>query len=355
MTQAISTKTQEIPKLEYRVMPLEKAQIKSVDPKDRTRCRIRLNGRWYDTTRRFWTSFFSRFGFSDSVFKYFGHQEVFDRICRTQPSAELRFCTDHGRGTLLAVSSPGRPVVRPDQLLDLIGRYGGKDVGYSDGVVLSGHVPESGKREGRIGPDTFYNRFLLETPVDGYGNPSTYLALWREVCSNGAVAMTPAFRSDIVKGDDPIYSIARTLDTFDSDDGFSALRQRFQSAQSSPASLWECLRLFRTLRTIDDKDSVRAYEKVVGDVYNEYGVANLDGISSKKLRLLPAKCRVYDLINLASEIATHRVEGHQSVRLQSWIGTTVSDEYDLEGTAPRDSGFEGTFTAPRRRPRRDAN
>jgi len=344
---------EEIPKLEYRVLPLERVQVKSIDPKDRTRCRIRLQNRSYETSHRFWTSFFSRFGFSDSMFKYFGHQEVFDRICKLQPSTELRFCASEG--SMLAVSNPGRPVANPNKLLELVKKFGGSDISYHDGVVTSSHTPDSGKRDCKIGPDSFYNRFVLETPVDGYGNPSTYLALWREICSNGAVAMTPTFRSEIVSGNDPIYNIARTLDTFDSDDGFAALRQRFQTAQISPASLWECLRLFRVLRTTGDSESVKSYEKVVGDIYNVYGVANLDGISSKKLRLLPAKCKMYDLLNLASEIATHRAKAQNALKLQSWIGTTVSDEYDLEGTSPKAGDFEETFLPQKKYQKRNMN
>lgn len=345
-----------IPKLEYRVTTLEKVQVKSIDPKNRTRCRVRLQNKWYDTTDRFWISFFSRYGFSDSVFKYFGHQEVFDRICKMNPNADLRFCADTERETMLAVSSPTKPVVRPEQIIELIDRYGGKDPQYVDGVITSTHIPESGRKDCKIGPDSFYNHFTLETPIDGYGNPSTYLSLWREICKNGAVARSPAFRSEIVKGDDAVYNIARALDTFDSDDGFSALRQRFMAAQTSPASLWECLRLFRALRqTTDPNEAIKTYEKVVGDVYNVYGVANLDGISAKKLRLLPAKCKVYDLLNLASEIATHKAERKDSIKLQSWIGTTVSDEYDLEGTETRKGDFEGTFLPKSKRQKSASN
>jgi hypothetical protein len=262
---------------------------------------------------------------------------------------------DKDEKTMLAVSSPSHPVVRPDQLLELVNKFGGTKISYCNGTITSTHVPESGKRDTKIGPDSFFNQYMLDTPIDGYGNPSIYLALLREVCKNGAVAMTAAFRSDITKGNDPIYNIGRVLDTFDSDEGYSALRQRFQAAQTSPASLWECLRLFRVLRSINDAEAVKTYEKVVGDIYNTYGVANLDGISSKKLRLLPAKCKVYDLINLSSEIATHKVTGEKAFKLQTWIGNTINDEYDLEGTSPKAGDFEETFIPPKKHLERQTN
>lgn len=54
---------------------------------------------------------------------------------------------------------------------------------------------------------------------------------------------------------------------------------------------------------------------------------------NRRQRLLPVKCRVYDLLNFASEVATH-VAAQDDVRpLQSWIGTRLADEFDLEGTA----------------------
>ena len=45
------------------------------------------------------------------------------------------------------------------------------------------------------------------------------------------------------------------------------------------------------------------------------------------------KCRVYDLLNLASEVATHSAEPREAVAIQHWIGSTLADEFDLEGTA----------------------
>jgi hypothetical protein len=64
-------------------------------------------------------------------------------------------------------------------------------------------------------------------------------------------------------------------------------------------------------------------------------LANLESLSVKRQRMLPARCRVYDLLNFASEIATHRASSESRPRLQAYIGTLVSDEFDLEGTAEK--------------------
>jgi hypothetical protein len=351
--------SKEIAPLEYKIARLEKAKMTAIgSEKQPLRAMLKVGGQSFETTQRFWNSFMARFGLSESVFRYFNHQEVLDRICERKPDTELRFCLDPESKLAFAVSNPKSPVVRPESFMEIARKYRGSDVQYARGVVLSTYVPPSGERNMSIGPDMFANRFVVETPLDGYGKPSIYLSLLRQVCSNGNVAYAPAFRNDITLGDDPGYAIGRALESFDSDEGYSAVRQRFQAAQSSPASLWECRKLFQTVRRIDDKGSLilKAYEKVVGDIYGQYGVANFDAITEKKLRLLPAKCKVYDLINLASEVATHRSAGIQSMALQAWLGTTISEEYDLEGTSDKKEDFEGVFVKDRdrhpQRPRR---
>ena len=59
--------------------------------------------------------------------------------------------------------------------------------------------------------------------------------------------------------------------------------------------------------------------------------------------MLPARCRVYDLLNFASELATHHARPVASQALQAHIGTMVSDEYDMEGTAEKVSDFDDFF------------
>ena len=48
---------------------------------------------------------------------------------------------------------------------------------------------------------------------------------------------------------------------------------------------------------------------------------------------------VYDLLNFASEVATHATTPAEARHLQSWIGSTLADEYDLEGTAEHAKEF----------------
>ena len=330
-----------IPELQYKILPLEGIQVQNTADNKPLACKLRVQNKWYATSRRFWTSFFARFGFSDSIFKYYTHQEVFDRICERKPDTKLRFCLDDRRA--LAISNPNKELMKVSSFEKIVHRFAGEDVEYDGGVVTSTYTPTSGEHLFKIGPDAFYNRFMLETPMDGYGKPSIYLMMLRQVCSNGAVAYAPAFRTEITVGDNPEYNLERALQSFDSDEGYSALRQRFEASQLAPASLWECLRLHKRLKGLNDKDAIKAFDKVVGDIYNHYGVANLDAISEKKLRLLPAKCKVYDLINIASEVSTHKTKGEESRSLEAWLGSTISGEFDLEGTSKAKGDFQGKF------------
>ena len=184
---------------------------------------------------------------------------------------------------------------------------------YRGGVVRSTHVPRSGEHGFHIGPDQFRNRFVVEAPIDGFGQPRIYLSLLRQVCSNGAVGYSPAFRSDIRMGNDAAYTLERALGQFDHDEGFAALRQRFESAQKSWASIRETMLLHKTISRLGDGRDGRLrgrrlheeLNRVAGDLNALYGLANLETLSAKRQRVLPAKCRVYDLINFASELATH--------------------------------------------------
>lgn len=316
---------------------------------------IEINGEKCRPTQRFWSSFFHRFGIADNVFRYFDHAEVFQRIADRAPSDELRFCIERdeqGAASLLAVTNPQKPYIRHDQILDLVERFGGTDVSYSNGVVTSCHTPRSGDHEVPIGADGFKNRYVLEMPIDGYSNPKIYLSLLRLVCLNGAVGYSNVFRSELNAGKNVAHSVARALDAFDNNEGYQALRQRFSSAQASWASVRECVAAYKTLvklrgaTDVDLPEMIRGFHEITGDLVGLYGLANLDALTEKRQRILPARCRVYDLINFLSEMATHHLNAESARLLQFHIGAMISDEYDLEGTAEKNADFNDFFLVP---------
>ena len=312
-------------------------------------------------SRRFWRSFFTRFGIAENVFRYFSPEEVFDRVSERNKNDAFRYCIAHeslrrsasagkaARSCLLAVTNPDKPVIRYDEVKDLLKHHGGTDVRYHDGLVTSTHAPRGGSREFAIGADQFRDRFCMETPIDGYGHPRLFLSMMRMVCSNGMIGYARAFRSDISVGKHMDHCIARALESFDNGDGYAALRQRFQSSQTSWASVHECLQFAATLERIQrdgqttTKGLMGRFRSVAGNISELYGLANLEALSDKRRRILPSKARVYDLINFASEVATHHALPEGANRIQAFIGTLISDEFDLEGTARNGADFDAFF------------
>lgn len=333
---------------------------------------------------RFWNSLYARYGFNKAFFKYFDHDEVFSRISERESNDRMRMCIERdedGNGTLLACSSPTKPVVMYDELMDTLERWGGGNIKYHDGIVESTHVPRAGGNTFSISGDAFENRFVMNTPVDGYGQPNIYLSLLRQICENGMIGMAKAFRSTLALGsgsDDVNYSITRALEGFGNDEGFAALRQRFESAASSWASVAESNSLYKLLvkqtankgigwdgasvtpsmnkflqmgssgpmgeeKEITGSPIIKAFHNMTGDTSRLYGLANLDALSIKRQRTLPVHCKVYDLLNFVSEVATHHAKEDGSRQCQAWLGNTISAEYDMEGTADKMGEFEDFF------------
>ncbi len=340
-----------IPSLKYDIKSLDSVRVRNTRVSDRpktladmtSRCEVSIDGsEWLQSTSRFWGSLFSLFGISGNIFRFFDHQEVLDRICERRGSTDVRFCTDQG-GRALAVSSAKREPVSVQDVLSLIDRHSPREVSYRSGVAVLTMIPKSGSAEALIGPDSFRNEYVMEVPLDGYGGPSTYLSMLRLVCLNGAVARVPEFRSDVVTGkSDPVHALSRALDTFENEEGFAALRQRYQSAQRSPASVRECLSVQKLLKDAGPAALAR-YEEAVGDLRGLYGMANLNGLSEKRQRVLPAKCTVYDLLNVASETTTHDDRTKATIPLEAWIGSVLREEFDLEGVNTKGRDFRAVF------------
>ena len=341
---------------------------------------IEYKGDLYQPTDRFWTSVCSRFGFNPSIFKYFSHREVFDRISDVQRGGQIGITienSDNGQKRLLGVSAPNKPVANHDDLISTLQRFGAESIKYADGIITSQHTPRVDNGFTTVG-DAFKSKFYLNTPIDGYGSPSIYLGLLRLVCSNGMIALSKAFKSDLSLGkgeDDVMPAITRALDSFNNDEGYAALQSRIEASSKSWASMHEANSLQQVLFKLflannmdaDKLDSVppegtklhklfptgealaeykkvghpifKAFHTMTGDTSQIYGLANIDAISQKKQRVLPVKCTTYDLLNFATEVATHYSTPAASSRLQAWMGEMISNEFDMEGTVTTQGDF----------------
>ena len=161
-------------------------------------------------------------------------------------------------------------------------------------------------------------------------------------------------------GTDVDYALVRALEGFNNEEGYAALRQRFESATTSWASVNEANKLYRTLiRVHHDRelpgclvaaggDGARAaalplFHRITGDISHIYGLANLDALSVKRQRTLPVACKVYDLLNFASEIATHHATEAGRRRLHAYVGDLLANEYDLEGSTTQFAEWRDFF------------
>jgi hypothetical protein len=235
------------------------------------------------------------------------------------------------------------------------------EISYHQGVMRSFHRVRNSDAF-CIGGDEFCNRFALDVPIDGYGKPAVHLVLLRIVCSNLAIGYSNVFRSEISlgKGQDKFdYALGRAIEGFNNEDGFAALRQRFELAQRSWCSIAEINKAYKCLVRLhakgevvnvqkkfltDAKDQfseslvadgspiIQSFHRMVGDLHRAYGMANLDALSQKRQSTLPGGADVYSMINFLSEVGTHHATAAGGRVLQAHIGDLLSAEYDLEGT-----------------------
>jgi len=311
-------------------------------PESKTRALVDIDGEPCRITDRFWKSIFTRYRFGASTFRYFHPEEVFARIRDVSKSDTLRVAIERRAGRpprALAVSRPDGRTVTIAEVTDLADTHGGSGSAYADGVVSCTFTPRSGEKALAIGHEDFANRFTLEVPIDGFGLPRIHVALLRLICENGAVAMHRIFASDIPASKTPLHTLRRAVECFDYGDGFAAIRERFAAAQASWASVREAHSLYRTLVKMKSTGAERRtrlfedFNRITGRMQEFYGLTNVDTLPVRRQRLLPVKCRVYDLLNFASEVATHVAAQDDTRPLQTWIGTRLADEFDLEGTA----------------------
>lgn len=310
-------------------------------------------------TKRFWKSLHQRFRFSSNIFKYFPHEEVFERISKVSPNDKCRWCiekVDGQKPKALALTNPNSPVIQCHNLMEVLGEYRADKKDYSNGVVRSTHIPKV-PWNFQIGGDAFVNRFIVDTPIDGHGKPAIYVSLMRLVCTNGLIGFSPCFRTEInvgKKNDSIEFSLSRALESFNNEEAYAAMQTRIENAQQSWASVYETMQLHKCLiktysngglrgvkqltiggeegNTMDDVPVLREFTKKSSDLNRQYGLANIDALTPKKQRNLPSSWTVYDMLNFISETATHHATPDGQRSLQAFIGNTIANEYDLEGT-----------------------
>lgn len=323
--------------------------------------RLCLDGAPVIASGRFWKSLFRWAGINDKVLRLFTADEVFTRIEERQGGRRLRLTVERtadGDSRLLAAVPHRTAIISASRAIEILHAHGAEGLTYSDGIITSRHVPAANPGGFHVGPDKFAPRFSARIPLDGFGDPKLFVAMLRLACANGVIGMTRAFASTVRLGRSPAHALDRALGSYANADGFSAVRRRLEGAQSSWASVAEVMMLERVLSSISwgGGDAVghrrAAFDRMTGDFGSMYGVASFTAISARQRTLLPTRARAYQLINFATEMATHHAPPAAATRLQAWFGSYISRDFDLEGTAQEDAEFDALLIPALRAPRR---
>src|SRR4051812_206820 len=177
-------------RFEYGVARIKAIEVKAkVDSLGRRGVEsMTLDGRPVRPSQRFWSSLHHRFGFTSNIFRYFTHAEVFERISQVAANDQIRWClhkdAEGDGGTLLAVTNPASASITHNDLVGLLDRYGTQKTRYHNGILTSEHEPRLNPVF-QVSGDGFQNKFVLDTPIDGYGRPAVYLSMMRLICANG--------------------------------------------------------------------------------------------------------------------------------------------------------------------------
>ena len=268
------TATAELPKITYGIANIKSYEA-SYDEQGNVASLVIDDKIEAKPTDRFWTSLccqFSSYGLSPKLFKLFTHREVFDRLHDRLPEhgGEMRYTVENGN-MLLALSRPTKPFMPFNETYDLLSRHGLSKPTYSRGMIRTEHAPAH-MTDFKVGPDEFSHRYITEVPIDGFSLPAMYLSLLRAVCTNGAIAMSPAFRSSVPIGkdeDNTVLALGRSLDSFNNEEGYAALRQRFDAASNSWASIRECQKAYAIMAKLADKGALTMDGKLAANVVVE--------------------------------------------------------------------------------------
>lgn len=310
--------------------------VPTEDGDDPEHAAVRFNGREYRYSKRFFSSLARKMKFSTNVFNYFSPQEFLSRVAERHPDLRFQATFDNHTGEILGVVDPEKKLLPAHLACKVIAEDPRtRKITYREGIWEAEMMLDEKFSVPRAGD--YYRKLQLNYPVDGVGMPSIYLATVRVVCSNGAVAVASAFRTDIEVNDESGTHLGKLIKSFSNDYGFSVMGERLIAAQNTIASVNELLNIDALIAAnVSDKSAYRRIHDrlndIAGDPCYQYGVTSLQSIPRKKQTLLPVACSVNDLLNICSELTTHHGEIlHRPQAFNEKTGQMLSQEFDLEG------------------------
>lgn len=299
------------------------------------RFKIRFRDEEFTPSTRFLTSLARKMKFSNNIYRYFSGEEVFTRIAERCPDVHFKVTVDHQDRCVLGVVDEDKKILPPD----IACRIFSEDkriskVEYKNGLWEATMMLDE---TFTVNGDSPYRRALrIQYPVDGVSMPAIYLAVERQVCTNGATALVNQFKTEIEINDQAGTHLSRLLRSFSNENGFMALESRLQKAQETKASIRELM----TIQTLLESQLTETQflprlkehlEAIAGDPCRNYGITSLSNIPLKRRALLPVSCSVNDLLNFCSELSTHHREILRSGNVwDAEIGRMLAGEFDLE-------------------------
>ncbi len=357
------------PKIESLTVPVNSLRVafegerKSLKNRRQVDSSIRIvtpDGQKLTVSNRFWTTFCQNFGFSRNIFDLFDYDEVLDRLGKIRKTnVRLAYESmpdkESFNGRLLSCTNPSRPMLNAEQVGELIKKYKGTKQTYDTGVV-GVHFPAAfpmkfqvvGKQDSE-----FTTGHFMHLPLDGYGSPASYLELIRQVCTNGAVALTQAFRTSFSLGKDEVDLNAvldRSLASFNDEEGYHAFKVRFETASRSYASLANMITLNRAISAAVTEEGWQLLQRVqlsnnldaiCGNPRRIHGLVSDEEVSLSRARAIPVKATVYELMNFATEVSTHHLKTLRGRnRINAWVGSLLTSPFDLENSVEQFPTFD---------------
>ena len=309
---------------------------------------ISFEGERYKPSQRFLKGLAQRMKVSLSVFELFSPLEVVRRAAERAPNLPLRLTLDRQDHEALGlIEDKGAPIPA-----------GNIEVVMKDDRRLQSFDYRNGMISGRfdlgeawdIPNDSKYGvHVITEVPVDGMGTPEATLATWRQVCSNGAVAEAPLFRTKMEVKDSSGEHFRRLLTSFSNPRGVEMLHMRLVAATETAASVNEVYQVESLIRrqVRDARHQMLLCERLQEVADNpcvRYGVTDLGAIGERRRALLPTGASVADVMNFVSELNTHHGELVKNANAANGLlGDFYANSYDLEEMYPHSNPASGYY------------
>lgn len=309
---------------------------------------LKISGVNYKPTRRFLKGLAQRMKVPVGVFELFTPLEVIERAAERAPDLQLRLTVDREENKALAlVEDKGTPL--PAGNIEIIMKDDRRlqEFSYDEGVITGRF--DMGEAWDISGDSGYGVHVSMAVPVDGMGMPDATLATWREVCSNGAIAEAPIFRTKMQIKDSSGEHFRRLLVSFNNPHGIEMLHERLVAANETKASVDEVYRIESFIRrqVRGAREQMLLCERlqdIAGDPCVRYGVTDLGTIGERRRGLLPTEASVADVMNFVSELNTHHgdlVKNRNAA--DGLIGEFYAKGYDLEEMYPHNRPASGFY------------